>query len=186
MTDKVATESDIAARCAIMRRVMADVGPAPAVVTAGHSAKIGQPKQASKPSHDEERRRADLARVEQHQRRQQEAAQRQDAPKEPSGTTATPPSPPLPPPPPLTPASSAKGHGDPMDLAAEVARGYDGMGLHELYTVRMCQAPPASVPTTPQTFEMLENVKGKRINTLSGLALYTDVLSPAEQHLTLQ
>jgi alkylated DNA repair protein alkB family protein 5 len=48
------------------------------------------------------------------------------------------------------------------------------------YEVRLLRAPPVAAPR-PQTFELMENVRGKRMNTLSGLALFKDVLSPAEQ-----
>ena len=41
------------------------------------------------------------------------------------------------------------------------------------------RAPPG------QTFELFETVRGKRLNTLQGLALHREVLSPAEQLQTL-
>eukprot|EP00900_Chrysochromulina_parva_P008544 jgi/Chrpa1/17691/Chrysochromulina_OHIO_Genome00006143-RA len=70
--------------------------------------------------------------------------------------------------------------------AAEAAgRTYSQMSLCQMYDVRLLQAPVEHVERRPQTFEMLENVRGKRMNTLSGLALFRDVLSPSEQILTL-
>lgn len=70
--------------------------------------------------------------------------------------------------------------------AAEVAgRTYSQMSLSQMYDVRLLQAPVEHFERRPQTFEMFENVRGKRMNTLSGLALFRDVLSPSEQSLTL-
>ena len=61
---------------------------------------------------------------------------------------------------------------------------YGGMGLDQMYSVRLQpSAPPA--PPQVQTFERYESVKGERINTLAGLALHREVLSPAEQMQTL-
>ena len=56
--------------------------------------------------------------------------------------------------------------------------------LEELYDERLPKAPGAPRPR-PRTFELQETVGGKRLNILSGLALYEQLLSPLEQQLTL-
>mmetsp|Transcript_35009 Transcript_35009/g.91942 ORF Transcript_35009/g.91942 Transcript_35009/m.91942 type:complete len:263 (+) Transcript_35009:3-791(+) len=59
------------------------------------------------------------------------------------------------------------------------------LSLGEMYELRMLQAPIDRPERSAQTFELIESVRGKRMNTLSGLALHRDVLSPAEQEHTL-
>ena len=89
--------------------------------------------------------------------------------------------------------AAAGGGAAPVDMRAAIAaadakgRTYSQMTLEELYNERLLQAPPppGSFSRNAQTFNLDESVKGKRMNTLSGLALFKEVLSPAEQQLTL-
>ena len=67
--------------------------------------------------------------------------------------------------------------------AEREGRRYSQLTLNEMYEVPLLKAPSAF--PRPQTFELFENVKGKRLNTLSGLALHREVLSAAEQAQTL-
>jgi hypothetical protein len=57
------------------------------------------------------------------------------------------------------------------------------MTLEELYSEALLSGSTSHLP--PQTFELYESVKGRRLNTLEGLALHREVLSPAEQQQTL-
>lgn len=77
----------------------------------------------------------------------------------------------------LTPAEA-------MAAAESSVWRFSQLTLEELYSERLLRTAPSRRPPT-KTFEMLEVVRGKRFNTLQGLALHEHVLSEAEQVLTL-
>ena len=75
-----------------------------------------------------------------------------------------------------------------MREADSSARRYSQMTLAELYEEALIGSEGGVLSRSkppPQTFELIENVRGKRMNTLQGLALHRDVLNPAEQLQTL-
>jgi hypothetical protein len=89
------------------------------------------------------------------------------------------------PPPSAASAAPVLAPAEALAAAAAGARRMRQATLEELYEMRLVQAAPTSFPRTPGTFELMETVRGKRMNTLSGLLMFRDVLSPAEQEQTL-
>lgn len=75
--------------------------------------------------------------------------------------------------------------------AEEIGQRYSQMTLEQLYEQQLTVngvRPPAEFgrQRAGQTFELTETVKGKKLNSLSGLALHREVLSEAEQLLTVR
>ena len=88
-------------------------------------------------------------------------------------------------PPPLTTASPHMTPAAALEAVEASRRAMSQLTLEGMYRLRMLDAPGERPPQPPQTFELYESVRGKRINTLAGLALHRDILSPAEQAHTL-
>ena len=90
------------------------------------------------------------------------------------------------------PATVAAGPARPPALTASEAaaaldaarRRFSQLTLEELYQERLFHAPGPRPPRA-RSFELQETVNGKRLNSLSGLALHELILSPAEQELAL-
>ena len=68
-----------------------------------------------------------------------------------------------------------------MERAATALR---RASLEELYEVSLLAAPPPR-PPRPESFSMVESVKGRKLNVLQGLALHRELLSPLEQQQLL-
>ena len=201
LTDAVAAGGDSAGRCVIMRRLMSEHGgakataqtpataaaspapaspapasPAPAspapASPADHKAEIDRLKRAQDVRREEERRQKAAARAEREAQRQlrHPASVPVDA--------ALPPKQP----------AAAEHHGDVLATESGPSGGgrYRQTSLDGMYAVRLEPSPPQGAPPPrPQRFELMESVKGQRINTLEGLELYAQVLSPPEQLQTL-
>ena len=84
-------------------------------------------------------------------------------------------------------AGAGAAAGPPPPSAAEGERAATALrraSLDELYEVSLLAAPPPR-PPRPESFSLLETVKGRKLNVLQGLALHREVLSSLEQQQLL-
>ena len=86
---------------------------------------------------------------------------------------------------PAADAPAKQSSAEALRAAEATGRRYSQLTLEELYKESLLQEGPSSRARSFQTFELLETVKGRRLNSLQGLALHRDVLTPAEQAQTL-
>ena len=84
----------------------------------------------------------------------------------------------------MTAAAAATATAAAQAAVESASRRFSQLTLEELYDERLVKAPVLH-PPRPRSFDLQEVVQGKRLNSLQGLALYDQVLSPVEQQLTL-